>query len=525
MPAFGKLVTALTVCTLCLSPPVIAQDKDAGKELVKGLLRALVESQLEREQGRSELAPPPPPGPPGQPTPEITQLRPLLAAYVQELTTLTALLNTDARRSFAVRGPLADALQLQATAAAVKQRADSERHHRGLLQALMSLNAQWKTLVYQLQTLPGISNQTRASLTRVDQLNSQYCQLLNIQEQFDGREVIRAVDALAAELRVLADEISYASTTSGNRLRTAASLRRLQERAVLLGNLMADQAPPTAVVSEYQSLFQAWQQLRPELAGYTGRSVVRAVGRIQETHRTIHELLRLNFGIDQALLQQMAVGLQRDLSELFRTITLEQMMVLRDHRAIAQAADALAGSAENLTDVVTRQESPAAVGEAWFYLDEAWRLFAYYMEPLRAPETRRRLDGLAQSVDALRVTIGVSVAFDQTLVSQQAATLHGLADRLQAAVGEWARRPGSGVERTTLQQTDQLEALCHQLETLTASSRNLSASQSRCDEVIVLWQQLRPRLLTCTTQERATLESLADSLTSALVRLKTMLGD
>ena len=39
------------------------------------------------------------------------------------------------------------------------------------------------------------------------------------------------------------------------------------------------------------------------------------------------------------------------------------------------------------------------------------------------------------------------------------------------------------------------------------------------------WQSLRPRLLECRTEERASLESLADSFTAELVRLTTMLGE
>lgn len=517
------VVTCVCLALVCIPRSVSGQDRDAGKEVVKGLLRALVESQLERERGRNDLRP----GngaPPGQVTAEMSRLRPVVAGFSQETATLTALLNSDARRSFEVRAGLAEALRLQAAVGALKQQTDNERDHRVVLPAFASLNAEWKTLSHQLQSMSGISTQTRQCLSRLDTLDAQYCQILGIQEQFDGRDLVRAADALAAEYRLMADEISYAPNASGQRSRLVDNLRRLQDRSQLLANMASDRVPFRTVASEYQSLYQAWQQVRPELSSYNGRAVARSVARIQEAHRAIHELLRLDFGFDQGQVQQLAGNLQREVSDLFRSITLEQMMVLRDHKAIVTAADALAGSAENLTDVVVRQESQAAVGEAWLYLDEAFRLFALYVAPIQVPETRRRLDGVAQSLETLRLSIGVSVAFDQRAVYQQAAILHSQADRIQDSVRLWQARPVKP-DRAIVQETDLLETRCRELEGLCSSSRQLVMARSRCHDVMLQWQSLRPRLLECRTEERASLESLADSFTAELVRLTTMLGE
>lgn len=524
------------MCTVFSPASVHAQERDSGKEVVKGLLKALVESQLEREQGRGNLRPGRGPGQgpapgqgtaPGQITAELVQLRPVVSGYAQELATLTALLNTDARRSFEVRRWLADALRLQATAASVRQRADIERDHRGLTPAFLSLNAEWKSLSYNLRSANGISPQSLECINRIDGLDAQYCRILGIQERFDGRELVRAADALTSEFRVLADEVSYSqpSGPSGaGRSRTTSSLRRLQDRAQLLANMASEQVPFRTMVSEYQSLFQSWQQVRPELAAYSARGVVRATGRIQEIHATIHQLLRLEFGVDPALVQQLVQAVQRDLGDLFRTITLEQLILLRDHRSIAISADELAGSAENLADIVARQEGTMAINEAWFYLDESWRLFSYYIEPLKAPESRRRADVAAQSLESLRSILGVSVAFDQRVVSQQAASLVGLAESMQSAVRRWQARPGNQ-DRSIQRDTDNLLTRCQELESLGNSARKQAMLQARCDEVLVLWQALRPRLLECATEEREALLSHADSFTPELVRMRMMVGE
>jgi hypothetical protein len=123
------------------------------------------------------------------------------------------------------------------------------------------------------------------------------------------------------------------------------------------------------------------------------------------------------------MVQKMAETLERELTELYRSITLEQMLSLTDNRSLPAAADELFGTAQNLTDVVTRKEALPAVGEAWLYLQERWELFEFYLVTIRTPEIRRRIEGVSQSIDFLQDAIGVVVTFDRRVLSRQAATL------------------------------------------------------------------------------------------------------
>ena len=228
--------------------------------------------------------------------------------------------------------------------------------------------------------------------------------------------------------------------------------------------------------------------------------------------------------MDNALIQQMSENMQRDMVELFRAITLEQMLLLRDSRSISAAADALLGTAQNLGDVIARHEDHNAVVEAWLYLEEAWQLFVYYVGPIRDPGTMGRVDSLAQSVESLRNSLGVAVAYDPRMVSQEAVSLHALADQLQDSVRKWQAQPDQQ-DATVSRDMNLLEARCRELESLTAGGRNRDAAHHKSDEILVLWQQLRPRILQCRTAERDALLRIADSFTSELVRMHMMLGE
>jgi hypothetical protein len=532
----SRLVTSLTMAIMLGvvgSRPVLAQKGDSGKDIARGLLKALIESQLERQE-RENFGPGRPVPPiaveiqrPNQATPEMQQVRRILTAMTKDSATLSSLISDESRRNPELRKIVPDVISFQATVAATQQRAERENNHLAIQFLVQSLDQKWKPLAHQLATARGVSPAIRDNSQRVDLQNGQLCQILGVREQFNKRELVRAADLLAADLRTLADEAGYEGSgiNKGNRL--TFRIRRVQEQASLFANLASGGAPLSAVVSEYQSLFQSWQALRLDLDASSARGILRTVSRIQETHRTIHQLLRLEFGLDQALVQRMAEGLDREVTELYRTITLEQIMLLPDSRSLPSVADAFSGTAQNLADVVARRESLEAVGDAWLYLDEQWQLFEFYLKPLRSPDTRRRMEGINQSIEAMKNAIGISVTFDRRAILSQATTVASLADQLQTTVRRWLNRPGQqNVSLNT--ETQQLTERCRELETLVTFRRTTNGLESvaaKCDAVIVLWEQLRPKLSQCQTDERESIEQTIDSFIPAMIRLRTMLED
>jgi hypothetical protein len=495
--------------------PALAQRNEAGKEIAKELLRALIESQLER-QGRETFGPGRPVPPvigeiprPTQATPEMIQIRRILTSMSQDTNALSAVVSEEGRRNPDLRRLTADVIQFQGIVRAGQQRADRENNHLAMQLMIQNMDQAWKPLAYQIGTTRNSSATLRQTAERISQLNAQACQILGIRDQFNIRELVRAADVLSADIRTLTDEVSYNGSLSPDRSRLLARLRKLQDQATLFANLAAGGGQFQAVVAEYRNLFQSWQVLRPELDQYSARTVSRTAARIQETHRTIHQLLRLEFSFDQTMVQKMAETLERELS-------------LTDSRSLPAAADELFGTAQNLTDVVTRKEALPAVGEAWLYLQERWKLFEFYLVTIRTPEIRRRIEGVSQSIDLLQDAIGVTVTFDRRVLSRQAATLEGMADHLQLIVRRWLNR--SGQQDVALgTQIQRLSERCRELTQLINTGRDQGTLVIKCDEVIAEWQQLRPALNRCETEEKEPVEQTIDAFIPALIQLRTML--
>jgi hypothetical protein len=521
------LVVGMMVAGLVVGPGLSSVvQAQSGEDIAKGLLRALIESQLEKSNRRDRPRPDPFRPPDGRPreTNEIRQLRPIEASFSQESATLSALLNTDARRSFDIRRHLPEVIRLQATATALKQQTDSQPDHRFLIDAYRGLNNDWKTLSHQLRQCQRLSPQSSAAIGRIDQLDQQYCALLGIQEQFDNQQLVRESYMLTAYIRDLGDELEHTPPPPGTTRRLPQNVRHLRQKAEYFSNLVAGNVQFQTVVNEYKALYDDWLGLQNDLRLYTDHSIARSVQRIQGSHRSIHQLLRLSIGIDRNLLLHLVHETDHALTELFRTVTLEQLLSLPDAEAIPSAADATYGTIQNLDDLVHRDQDPQALVEAWVYADEAWSLLAYYLEASKNPQTISQVRAIRQSMVSLRETLGVTVAYDREALVRSASAMENLAERLTREIRQWQTHPGSH-DPALLVNASRLVSKCHDLEQALLTNRSQDYARRQCDEAIQLWQQIRPELKKCDTDERETFNHIVATLTPELIRMRTLLGE
>lgn len=498
------------------------------REVVSTLLRALVESQINRDGRRDHLRPdsqnPPRPDTPAAASAEMLRLRPIFGSLAQETGTLSSLLQTDAIYNHELRQCSFDVLQFHENAKAIQLRASTESDHRRMMEMVRRFNADWKTISHQLRGVDQLNQRTKQSIQRIDGLDLQYCQLLGIVEQVDGREIIRVTAALEADLRTLADEIQFAPGVITNRAQIVGQIRRSQEQIHHFSHTLADGATFQTLVAEYQAAYQTWTQVAPSLDAFQNQSVIRAIDRIQDGHGTMHRLLRLPLPMNATRLLAMARRVQAELTTLSRTITLEQLLSLPDARHVLSSADATLGCTENLVDVLSNPNQIRDAGQAWFYLNDAWSVFAFHIRSLPNPETRAHIEHAEQMIDSLRCMLGIRVAFDMRAAAQRAASIHAMADKLQLTVNQWVSRPGKqNPEAVT--EAEALENRSHQLDDLAMSRERRDVLRAKCDEVIEEWQHLRTHLVKCDTPEREVLDRITETFIPELVRMRVMLDD
>lgn len=517
------LLVCIAVCSAAGGPAVQAQD---GEEIVKGLLRALIESQVRKAQRKNQNIPPENNIRPGRLTPEMQKLQTLAAGFAQETATLTALLNTDSKRSFEARRHQTDVFNLNATATALSQHAAGQQNHLAVVDGFRQLNSDWTALSHRLENCSGISNSTRACIKRLARLDEQYCELLNIQPRLDNAQLVRQAYSLSTNLSILTNDIRQLELRGANpaihqlRLKTA----RIASDAEDFARVVAASAGYETIVRNYRPLHQDWQSIHRQIRDLQGPQFTRSHKRIEETHRDIHQLLGLEIGMDREQLLHLVHETQDSLQDLARSVTLEQLMAMPDATAVPAALADVYGHVENLDSLLHLNEDAQAVAEAWVYLDEAWRMLAYYLGLSNDTKTQHLLSAIGQEIHALKVIIGVTVQFDRDAAVRSASFLEEQTHQLLDVIHDWHRRPGSH-DRSIDNLAHRLEDSCHSLEQSLARGHEADHCRRLCDEVIRRWQQVRPKLNDCRTPERQSIDRIAADFTTELIRLRTMLEE
>ncbi|MGB4739542.1 MAG: hypothetical protein WBH50_15195, partial [Fuerstiella sp.] len=162
--------------------------------------------------------------------------------------------------------------------------------------------------------------------------------------------------------------------------------------------------------------------------------------------------------------------------------------------------------------------------EAWAFADDAWRQFLYYVDPIKDPGVVVGIRGISSAMTSLKQTLGVNIEYDLDSLVSNASSLENHAVRLLAVIKRWQQHPGNH-DRNLTSQAESLIAAFHSLEQSLGSRNRHANHRQQCDQAIQIWQQLRPSLKNCDTDERGELEHIIANLTPELVRLSTMVGE
>ena len=502
-----------------------------GEDIAKGLLKALIESQLQKSQRRSagppeSLRPSNGRGVPGHPnvTPQMQSLRPIVAGFSQEMATLSALLQTDSRRNVEIRRLLPDVIRLQAAATALSQRTASEHSHMLVLDDFRNLNSEWSVLSHQLEHCGSLSSQATSCMQRISALDVEYCSILGIRDQLNSPDLTRAVYTLTTYIHDVADDVHDRPVPGATHRQLERDLGQLSQRIEYFATLVSRGSAYSTVVAEYRSIFAEWSRIESALTAYSGAGLSRTVRRMQETHRTIHQLLRIELGIDKNQVLNLVHSIDHEMQELCKRITLEHLVQISDGVAVPSTADAVLGTLQNLDDLVHRDESIQSIGEAWAFADDAWRQFLYYVDPIKDPGVVVGIRGISSAMTSLKQTLGVNIEYDLDSLVSNASSLENHAVRLLAVIKRWQQHPGNH-DRNLTSQAESLIAAFHSLEQSLGSRNRHANHRQQCDQAIQIWQQLRPSLKNCDTDERGELEHIIANLTPELVRLSTMVGE
>jgi hypothetical protein len=107
---------------------------------------------------------------------------------------------------------------------------------------------------------------------------------------------------------------------------------------------------------------------------------------------------------------------------------------------------------------------------------------------------------------------------------KSASSLETMGEHLVTTIKRWHTRPGTH-NPALVSQAQSLVDHSHHLEQALLSGHRGTTYNREMDEIIAVWQQIRPELARCDTVESETINHIIGTFTPELIRLRTMLSE
>ncbi len=174
------------------------------KEIVDELLRALIESQLNKGRDRGQRPPEVAPRPDSPTRLARAEVQAMSADAMQ----LAQSLQVESRSLPQLRTPLGRLIQVQASLDSLSQGHGQVDHSpEGMAQNYAIVNRDWRMIEYQLQQQSDIGQRSKQFLKAVAEHDRKLCQMLNVEPQLDRTELVRLAGELTTNYRQLMDDV------------------------------------------------------------------------------------------------------------------------------------------------------------------------------------------------------------------------------------------------------------------------------------------------------------------------------
>lgn len=541
-PKVVSVLLAIAIFQSSFATPVFAQK---GSDLLGGLLQELVRSQIERREqkqraGRPNLQPTQPfptqprprtnrPAPQPQPRTVVIPQKMRTAqgyftSFATECDRLAFQLNQQSRTVPGVRTHLDKVLRLKARSALLQQRYSQPAQNHVIIDDIHELDREWRTASYQLSQL-NLNSTCKQSITKLDGLNRQCCELYNVAPEVDLRAVARLADSLADEFHHLERDVSVELRGNPNAQQFVFSLRRLAKRTELFADAVSDRSSYDVIVNQFKPLVAEWNPIARSMAGFNDRHINRTVDAAHGMIRNLHEQLWLPVGLNRERLTLLGAATRQQLKEMQDFLPLSLLVDLQDGPQILTSAKTVRDASVHMCGCLEGNDSIEDLVADWQVLDKSWREFDHYTETVDAPQLRILREEIDTHINDMREGLGIQLVFDRRAVVLAAAELDGLAEQAQYHLQQWSRRPGSNVDQGMMRAASRIIQDCHHLHEECAGRESREHLARDCDKLVTAWTKLRPQLAACQTVDQVALRRISDQATVKLIQLQTMLGD
>ena len=494
------------------------------KEIVDELLRALIESQLNR--GR-----PPQPQPALQPevAPQPRPDSPTRAARmeVQAMSTdamqLSQSLQIESRSQPQLRVQLGRLIQVQAAL-------DAQSLGRGghsiekLAQDYSVIDRDWRSIEYQLQQFPDLTPRSQLLVKAVSDHDRKLCQILGVEPQLDRTELVRLSGELTTNYRQLMEDIYQDLRRSPQMPALLQQGQQLQLRFRQATSLV-DRAGYDQLVVEYKKCQQAWRAYTTSLHPVATDRIRRSMLRVEQTGRSIQEQLWIPVELDPALIQQLGQTVEADADRLMSLIALPDLLAHPQPEKVLQAASEFRNTCGTFTAASQGQFDRDSLLWDYRLFDVQWREFSNQCRAFNSPVIQQQLIDVESRMAMLRGALGIDAGLDRAQLTQLAASLDELAYQFEQTTVKSVLNSGRYSAQFKTQFTQELDALheaAHTLHDQVSTQHDSEPLAAHASSMIRAWNTCKVRVTQCQPEHQQLLYQTMAQIEPHMVSLQVM---
>lgn len=517
-------------CTLLLgamAKPSAAQPTGERRELIEELLKSLIEAELEKRDTHTvrkiSATSSTPPISTASSSSDLRAVRDLLDQFSEESSRLAFALDAESSKNSHIKNHLTAALKVRARSAVVAQKSRRSTRLSEIAEDYTSLDRDWRSLAHELSEVRDMSSRTSGYVENMNKFDRQLCELLEIKPQLDQRKLIRQVETLTADMRVLVEDIELELGRQGNAQELLMAARKAQHQSVHVSNAVLDKEDYDHIVAEYKTFQTLWTALSAKLWEIDNRYLERSMRRIQTADQSLQEVLWITQDLNRPQLIHTTKQLMDDVDEFFARTPLKLLIALPDSYSVLSISDEFFGVCENLNDIVARNETQESIIEAYRYVDEAGVAFLDVFRPLKSQAAQSVLKDIEGQLASLRESLHVHDSFDRRAAADLAASLELLADQLELDVNRWLSRSRVSFSATAKKATRDFALDTRDLHEELLSGTSTENLRKSVSDLYDSWRTVYGYIARSEDTDRARLARAASSITPKLVELHTLL--
>ncbi|MBD3673080.1 MAG: hypothetical protein HUJ26_06095 [Planctomycetaceae bacterium] len=513
--ALGFLVSSIA--------PLSAQD---NRQLLDKLLKEYIQSELEKMDQKTNPAS-------GGTTPTATkqvvdnsrEIHNDLQEFTRDTDDLALSLSADSRRIDGLNQILPSLYQLRARSSILAEKTQTGNQWSNLLEDIKTIDRDWRTVSFKLDQLQGLTQQQTRLASRLDQISADLIQHLDARPQMNTYELTRTLASLSVDFENLLEEIDLEISNAGDRRDLLLEGRKAQQQVQHISLLIRDEAQYDTIKSEYQRFKGIWDPMLTKLQTYDNRYIERSLRRINESDRSIHELLWMPHEIDRQQLVYQTSLLKKDVDEFFARTPLKLLITLPNPEFVLSTADAFYGVCENFTDIVNRNGSREDMVDAFRYIEESQAEFITMFKPIRSQAALNVLNSIDKHVQDLRGGLVLEEQFDRRKAIELGASLQNLSEHLHMDTKLWLSHVQVSYEQQAEDATARFSQLAARFHQQALNGSNAKQLQTISDDLYEQWRSVHSYISRSTNEDRAHLARLAAHIGPTLVEVRTLTQD